>query len=114
MALETNPRKRPFEITIGPKRIIEKPVQIFCREIEINGLTYAEEAETLYEIFDTLLKQSFGYSEGLIITDDDDTIEFLVESGSAWRNEAGALFPTPEFKSASRDFLKYLRLNPKV
>lgn len=102
-------RVAPFEISIGELIIIEKTVQTFVRPIDINGYEYAEDPETLLDVFENLLSEVYGVTEGLTIEGDDELIEFLVEGRAAYRGESGALFPTLEFKKISRDFLMYLK-----
>lgn len=105
--------KKPFEITIGEIKIIEQTVQVFWREIEINGVVIDGEPHTLADFFEALLEQGQPMGQGLILKGEDKFLKQILKSRVAYQIPSGEIFPTTEFKNIARDFLKSLtQTNP--
>jgi hypothetical protein len=103
-----NGRQKPFEITIGKVKVLDKNQPKFEQNLKINGIEFTADPREFLSFFSGLLSNDVETSAQFIVSSGPESLKLLAEARVAFMAESGHLKPTPEFKLAASDFMSFL------
>ena len=106
---ETVHRERPFQVSLGKIKFINRVVQVPDITLEINGIEFDGDPRQLLDFFQTLLEEHPAQTEGMTLDVEPGFLELLLKSRVAYTSPDNTIYPSEGFRQISRDLIGHLR-----